>query len=162
MKRGPKILAAIIPIVIPLALAPRPQQNPPVRPEQTIEAHLPVPAEVASILHRACYDCHSNETRWPWYSRIPPMSFMIHRDVTRARARMNFSEWPTGRERYASSLLLAMCTDLRSGAMPKRGYTFLHPGARLSAEEVNRVCEWSTAEARQLVAALRQRAKSVR
>ncbi len=156
------MLAAIIPIVVPIALAPLSQQNPPVRPEQTIEAHVPVPADVDSILHRACYDCHSNETRWPWYSRIPPMSFMIYRDVTRARAVMNFSQWPAGRERYASSLLMAMCPDLRSGAMPKRGYTLLHPGARLSGEEVNRVCQWSTAEARELVAASRQRVKSLR
>ncbi len=90
------------------------------------------------------------------------MSVMIHRDVTRARATMNFSEWPAGRQRYASSLLMAMCTNLRSGAMPKRGYALLHPGARLNGEEVNRVCEWSTAEARQLLAESRQRAKSVR
>src|SRR5579884_1251635 len=99
--------------------------NPAVQPAHTLEAKMAVPHDVRSLLRRACYDCHSDETRWPWYSRIPPPSWLLHRDVTKGRKVLNFSEWSDGAgatpERAASSLMAA-CAGMRTGEMPKRTY----------------------------------------
>ncbi len=57
------------------------------------KADLRASAEVKAVLTRACYDCHSSETTWPWYSRIAPISWLVHRDVTEGRAALNFSDW---------------------------------------------------------------------
>lgn len=121
----------------------------------SFEANVHPPSGVSSMLHRACYDCHSNETRWPWYSHIPPMSAMIHSDVKNARHAMNFSEW-TRQEgetpKKGSAILLAACALIESGQMPKKNYLFLHPDARLSKSDVQRFCDWSHTYARELSA----------
>jgi hypothetical protein len=75
----------------------------------------------------ACYDCHSNETHWPWYSHVAPMSWLVQHDVENGHQELNFSTWDGD-----SDDLAGVVTD---GEMPPRNYTFLHPDARLSAEE---------------------------
>src|SRR6202040_913709 len=86
-----------ITIVTYLTVAPVSAQhsrvNPPVDPLHTMEANGPPPNGVVAILHRACYDCHSNATHWGWYPHIPILSSIITRDVERARRILNFSEW---------------------------------------------------------------------
>ena len=72
-----------------------PPPNPVASPTLAIGARLAVPAQTQALLKRACYDCHSNETRWPVYSRIWPGSAMIYSDVSKGRATMNFSDWPS-------------------------------------------------------------------
>src|SRR5579871_4034267 len=71
------------------------QRNPAVIPAHTIEANLDVPAPVELIFNNACKNCHSNETRLPWYGKVAPISWMIAGDVERARHAMNLSEWST-------------------------------------------------------------------
>ena len=117
----------------------------------SIEARLPVPPSTLAVLRRACYDCHSNETRWPIYSRLWPASAMMFSDVTRARATMNFSQWPEPTEpRRAAGLLMASCAAMQSGLMPRRQYLLLHPEAKVSKEEAAQYCAWSTSEVRKL------------
>lgn len=122
-------------------------ENPPVAPERRLQAHVPVPADIDTILRRACYDCHSNETRWPLYARIAPGSWLVARDVRQARSDLNFSEWGTDpdREPTPAQRLGGICSDLRKGTMPLRSYLLLHPRARVSPPEVERVCQWTTA-----------------
>lgn len=119
------------------------------------EANMHPPSDVSSMLHRACYDCHSNETRWPWYSRIPPMSWMVHSDVANARNAMNFSEWSTQEGETAqksAAMLAAACALIEGGQMPKKTYLLLHPDARLSKADQKRFCDWSYTYARELSA----------
>jgi hypothetical protein len=73
----------------------------------------------------ACFDCHSNETKWPWYSNIAPISWLIQRDVTEGREHLNFSEWAVGQEAEAAEIVQA-------GEMPPFRYILAHPEARLS------------------------------
>ena len=125
--------------------------NPPVRPEHRLEAQSNVPAEVERVLNKACRNCHSHETEWPWYSRVAPASWLIARDVDKARRAMNLSEWTVqnGRTRgRAVGTLMAACAGLQAGRMPPSPYRTMHPEARLSTEEVRAFCEWTTAEAR--------------
>ena len=79
---------------------------------------------------RACYDCHSNETTWPWYSNVAPISWLTQRDVDEGRARLNFSEWH-GDTRAAHEITEVV----REGEMPPVYYTWMHSAARLSDTE---------------------------
>jgi hypothetical protein len=88
--------------------------------------------EVSTILRRACYDCHSNETHWPLYSRIAPGSWLMARDVHRGRNHLNFSEWGSVDEDERQDDLEACWDQVESGEMPPRVYLPLHPAARLS------------------------------
>jgi hypothetical protein len=104
--------------------------------------HVQVPSEIDSMIRRACYDCHSNETRWPAYAWVAPVSWLVARDVRRARSDLNFSEWGTDpdREPTPTQRLGGICSDLRKGIMP--------PRARVSNIELERICQW-TLEARE-------------
>ncbi len=79
---------------------------------------------------RACFDCHSNETRWPWYSQVAPLSWLVQRDVDVGRRVVNFSEWDRPYEEAGES-----AETVLEGEMPPAIYLALHPSARLSAEE---------------------------
>ena len=79
---------------------------------------------------RACYDCHSNETAWPWYSHVVPMSWLLQRDVDEGRRKLNFLEWDRPQKEARES-----AKAVRKGKMPPWYYTPLHPDARLTAAE---------------------------
>lgn len=139
--------------------------NPAVVTNRTIEANLELTPTVAGIIDKACADCHSNATRWPWYSQIPPASWFVVQDVNRARNAMNFSEWSiqAGRKRStAIGVLAAACEGARMGRMPPAAYRWMHAGARLNPGEIESLCEWTTAEMRHLAvrAAAVRRARS--
>ncbi len=145
------LLAALCVVTLQFLPGP-PKTNPPVVPERTIEANLPVPAPVSSLLHRVCANCHSNETRWPWYARIAPVSWAIANDVNSARRVMNLSEWSSGpgaNRTTAISWLTMACADVEADLMPLPRYRLLHPEARLSDQEKEMLCDWTrTATAR--------------
>ena len=149
MKKSSYFVVALA-IAAPFSLAPA-RVNPAVESGRTLEANLPVPADIASTLHRACFNCHSSETKWPWYSRLPMAGARITQDVDDARRVMNFSNWPR-RAAAAATFLEASCAALQAGEMPKSPYILFHPEARLSEEERNRFCQWAEREARELIA----------
>jgi len=105
-----------------------------------------VPARVRSILERACQDCHSENTVWPWYSYIPPISWEIQSDVEKGRAFMDLSKWSdyteTQRRGYTSAIGAATQTHL----MPPPMYVRMHPEAQLSSDELELVRTWVLAE----------------
>ena len=88
------------------------------------------------LAQRACYDCHSNETAWPWYTNIAPFSWLVQNDVDKGRRALNFSEWdrPQRRVNEASRIVL-------EGEMPPGIYLLMHPSARLSPAEVNKLAQ---------------------
>ena len=91
--------------------------------------------QVSAILRRACYDCHSNETKWPIYSRIAPGSWLMARDVHRGRNHLNFSEWGSVDEDERQDDLESCWDQVESGQMPPGVYLPLHPSARLSESD---------------------------
>lgn len=121
------------------------QSNPPVDPAQTLQAHARLTAEVETIFNRACRDCHSNETAWPWYSQIAPVSWLVADDVRIGRRQLNFSEWGRYNARQAEHKLEEICAVVQAGAMPPRSYTVAHKQAKLSAEDVKTICAWTVA-----------------
>lgn len=104
-----------------------PGPNPPVLAEPAWDS-----PETRALAVRACFDCHSNETRWPWFTRIAPASWLAVRDTREGRAALNLSEWVPGREREGGG---EAAETIREGSMPPGIYTAFHPAARLSAAE---------------------------
>ncbi len=125
--------------------------NPIGDPAMRLEAQSPVPAHVAATLRRACYDCHSNETRWPWYSRIAPISWLVVNDVNHAREELNFSDWGAYNEFDRADMLDEACEQASKGKMPLPQYVLVHRGAKLSAADVEALCAWTRAEASRLM-----------
>lgn len=83
-------------------------------------------------LQRACQDCHSHDTKWPWYGRVVPMLWLLRKDVGDGRRLVNFSRWPEYGTAGQSQLLTLAAQDVASGTMPPRRYLWLHPEARLT------------------------------
>ena len=145
--------ATLLALLVVAQFVRRPDlRSPPIAPERILQTHVPVPADVDAILRRACYDCHSHETRWPLYARLAPVSWLVASDVRQGRADLNFSEWGTDpdREPTQAQRLGGICSDLRKGIMPPRSYLWLHRGARVLPAEVELMCQWTTAAREQL------------
>jgi hypothetical protein len=120
--------------------------NLPVNQSRAIESHARVTPDVAAIFERACKDCHSNETKWPWYARVAPVSWYVAEHVEHGRAEMNFSEWSAYDRKQADWLLGAVCMTAERGRMPLPSYTRMHPAATLSRADVQTLCAWSRDE----------------
>jgi len=120
--RRSAVLAAAVLVAIQLVPYGHDRTNPPV------SASVAWPSDRAEALVRgACYDCHSNETDWPWYAQVAPMSWLVRRDVERGRDELNLSTGDPDLDDAAEAV--------REGSMPPRQYELLHPDARLSASE---------------------------
>lgn len=109
-----------------------------------------MPAAARSVMERACGDCHSDQTHWPWYSQLAPVSWLVRKDVEEGRKFLNFSQWNTypaaGRMAYVASIASAA----KGGSMPPKAYTLMHAEARLSAEEREALADWARHEYRRL------------
>lgn len=122
--------------------------NPPV--VDDLLATNPPPPHVAVLLHAACYDCHSSETTWPWYSRIAPMSWLIAQDVNEGRKNLNLSDWPVDNPMRAAKRLDNMSEEIDSHNMPPKKYTAIHADARLTDADRKELTDWLDAEAERL------------
>ena len=100
-------------------------------------------AEVVSVLRRACYDCHSNETTWPWYSRMAPVSWVIAHDVNEGRAALNFSTWNQLSPEKKAEAIKESWEEVAESKMPTWYYVVIHPKARLSANDRSVLRAWS-------------------
>lgn len=130
-----------------LAQLSRPARtNPATDPSLELESRVQVSPQVSSILDRSCRDCHSNKTRWPWYSNVAPVSWFVINHVNEARENLNFSEWGRYKPSDAEGTLRQICKEVKAGAMPLSSYTPLHPGSKLSADDVKVLCDWTAAE----------------
>ena len=120
---GRWVLLAGVPLALVIQLLPlgRDHTNPPVRQEPAWDA-----PESRELAVRACFDCHSNETVWPWYSHVAPASWLVWSDVMRGRRKLNFSEWDRPQREVRKTV-----AEVRRGSMPP----WYYPWARLSAAE---------------------------
>ncbi len=105
-----------------------------------------IDAKSFGMVERACQNCHSDQTRWPWYSRVPLASWLISRDVMRARERFNLSRWNEYSSAEKQAILSAIGTAVRSIAMPPGRYTMLHPDGRLSPQDREHLYQWTRRE----------------
>jgi hypothetical protein len=111
-----------------------------------LKGDLTAPPQIKRLLRRACYDCHSNETRWPWYTYVAPVSWLVEHDVERGRKELNFSEWGSYYPITKRRKLQWMDRALREETMPPWSYRVLHPGAGLTKEDLAALEKWIDSE----------------
>jgi hypothetical protein len=132
-----RAIAIVFALALVIQLVPVSRDNPPVT------APIDAPAAVTATLHRACFDCHSNETVWPWYSRVAPASWLVAHDVHEGREHLNFSTWQALSPADRQKKLMDIAEEVDKGAMPPGIYTPLHPQARLSLQDITMLAEWA-------------------
>lgn len=135
------VLVGIVLIAVQFLPVQKAEANPPV------EAEIAVPGEVARILRDGCYDCHSHETEWPWYSQVAPPRWLVHHDVIEGREHLNFSTWGRYDEGEQAHRWEEIAEVLDEDAMPPWFYVPLHPHADLSSEDVATLRAWAVRHA---------------
>jgi hypothetical protein len=150
VKKWKLILPAVLGIFAALQLFNPARTNPPVITD-FIAAASP-PASVAASLRAACYDCHSHETKWPWYSRVAPVSWLVVSDTNEGREKLDFSDWPDETARAAKKMD-RINEVLGYREMPPKKYTLIHAAARLTEVQRKEIMDWTDAAADKLRAA---------
>ena len=114
--------------------------------KQAILRGTQIDPETVAMVRRACQNCHSEEAEWPWYSHIAPVSWLVAHDVQEARSHMNLSHWQDYSTNDRLRLLSAMGSAVRNREMPVERYVLLHPEARLTDAERQKIYQWTRSE----------------
>ena len=114
--------------------------------EQDITANFTkvynVPKNVEAILRTSCYDCHSNNTNYPWYSNVQPVGFFMEHHIKEAKEDLNFSEWGNYSKRKQENKLDRIVKQIKSDEMPLASYTLIHKNARLTTVQKEEIMDW--------------------
>ncbi len=133
-----KIIAAVLIVAfIGIQFVPVERSNPPVTGE------IDASPQVRETLRRSCYDCHSNETVWPWYSYIAPASWLLADDVAEGRDELNFSEWSGYDDKRKLKKFKEIREEVEEGEMPQWYYLLLHGDAALTEADKQALYEWT-------------------
>ena len=132
-----KVVLGLIALAVLIQFIPVPRTNPPVT------AQISAPPELLTVLRRACYDCHSNETTWPWYSKIAPSSWLVAWDVFEGRDHLNFSGWEQLPQEKQAKLRKKIHKEVSDEEMPPGFYLLAHPNARLSEQDKGIIFTWT-------------------
>jgi hypothetical protein len=127
--------------------------NPPIVTGETVEAALTVPADITQIIGRSCGDCHTNNTRYPWYAYFQPSGWFLKDHIDEGRRELNFSVFNTYPIKKKAKKLEEICEQIESGEMPLPSYLWLHRDAVLSDSDGRVLCDWAKQEREKLLAA---------
>jgi hypothetical protein len=134
------LLFSVVALLVAIQFLSPGAENPPSKGE------VSAPPEIQHTLRRSCYDCHSNQTQWPWYGQVAPFSWAVARDIYLGRRQLNFSEWgdyyPLTRKRK----LQWMGRALQREDMPPLFYRLIHPSSRLSPRDRAQLQRWIDTE----------------
>lgn len=133
------LLYIFIPFLL-IQLIPIDRENPPIDISNTLDA----PSEVMTVLKNSCYDCHSNETNWPFYSYIAPISWLVYRDVKFGREDLNFSEWNNLTDEKREHKKEEIIEEISRETMPMPIYLLTHPSASLNSNDKILIKNWLT------------------
>lgn len=134
------ILIALIATLVLIQLIPVTRDNP------AAKGDFSGPTDVKQILKQSCYDCHSNETVWPWYSHIAPVSWLVVGDVNEARHHFNFSNWQLLSDIDKIAVKREIWKEIDSGEMPPETYLLMHSDAKLSETDKALIYSWTVAQ----------------
>jgi hypothetical protein len=101
-----------------------------------------IPDNAYTLFKNACYDCHSDNTSYPWYSNIQPIGWILAKDIENGKAKLNLSEFGSLSSRRQISRLQQIENQIKDGTMPLPAYQLLHPSARLTEEEKRLLIDW--------------------
>ena len=136
------LLAVALIFIVIQFLPDRLPENIPSDEKDIIHSGL-VTGEVLPLLKNSCFDCHSNQTHYPWYSRMAPSSWFLADHIKEGREHLNFSEWENLSRREKIGILDEINEEITSGAMPLKSYLLIHRNAKLSPAEVSRMTQWT-------------------
>lgn len=130
----------------------QPEKNENIRdPRKDIVFALEVPSGVKKKIVNACYDCHSEKTVYPIYSRVAPVSWLIGNHIRKGKENLNFSAWADYDRKKQLKLLTDICDEITAGEMPIKGYVFMHSSAVLNEKDIEEICAWTEAAAEQVL-----------
>ena len=132
-----RLLIAAAIVVVAIQFVPVERSNP------TADPALQVEAPARTLLRHACYDCHSQQTVWPWYSRVAPISWLVAHDVHAARRIINFTLWQQYSARKKSFASIKALEEIEEGGMPPLQYRWIHRDARVPADALPRLRAWA-------------------
>lgn len=132
-----KFYIFLVVVLVGIQFIPLEQSSPPV------QYDLVASNDVKNILRKGCYDCHSNETNWAWYTKVAPLSWLTTGDVNKARKNLNFSDWGLMRSSEQVKMKEEIWEEVREESMPPWQYRIMHPSTKLSIEEKNLIRSWA-------------------
>lgn len=112
-----------------------------------------VPDNLTSIFLNSCYDCHSNHTRYPWYSNVAPISWYLNKHVEEGKAHLNFSSWGIMDKAQKVTQLDQICEECTHGSMPLNSYLLIHRSSKLNEQDIKSICDWTESEALRILTA---------
>lgn len=121
--------------------------NAPIDPELDMLEVIAAQEPMANLIRSACYDCHSNQTVYPWYSRISPFSWYLNKHIVKGKEDLNFSDYSLLDKADKIGAFADFCDALDAGTMPLQSYMLIHKDARLTLAERESLCNWSEEEA---------------
>lgn len=140
-----RIWIGLLALLVAIQLIPVAKTNPTFDPVGSLWLTQNVPADIGAILQRSCQDCHSNRTKWPWYSHVAPVSWTVASDVNGGRRHFNMDEWGEYSLEKRQSKLTKICEELKSGDMPDSKYLLIHRSAKLTDQQRATLCDWAEA-----------------
>jgi len=147
MKKALKIVAIVFVVAFIVIQFIRPDfTNPPVNQAETLYSTMEVPENVKTILNRSCADCHSNETKYPWYSKIQPSAWFLADHIKDGRRELNLSVWNTYEPRRKRKKLSEICEQVQEKEMPLPSYLWIHWDAKMSEADIKTLCDWTEQE----------------
>lgn len=144
-----KVLVALLVVFIVIQFI-RPGRNNSAASANDIGNHYAIPGDVQATLKRACYDCHSNNTTYPWYSNIQPFGWWLNNHIEEGKEELNFSEFATYKPKRQAHKLEEVAELTEEGEMPLESYTLIHRNAILKMEEKKAVVTWAKALQKQI------------
>jgi hypothetical protein len=142
--------SAAILCAVALQFTNPPHLNPAVIAGHDLAATNSPPPQITALLKTACYDCHSSETKWPWYSYVAPFSWPLVQHVNDARESLNFSEWPHDSPQRARKKWRRIAEAVEAKEMPLPSYLWIHAESRLSPAQRQQLIQWASQESERL------------
>jgi hypothetical protein len=149
MKR--KILLGLLIFLVLIQFIQPPQNNGPLIAVSDVSHVINTPPEVMNILHKSCYDCHSDHTEYPWYSKITPVNWWLNSHINDGKRGLNFSKFSTFTHRRQNKKLDETAELVEKHAMPLNSYLWIHKDAKLSDEQIKTIIAWAKAGQEQVM-----------
>jgi hypothetical protein len=139
-----RVLLVGLGVLVAIQLVPVSRDDGPQTADATVDA-VEAPPEVKTLLRRACANCHTGATEWPWYSRVAPVSWLVAHDVHEGREHLDFGTLPAAKPKRKAKLFGEIAEVVEEGGMPLRSYRWMHPEARLTDAERKVIVDWANA-----------------
>jgi len=151
MKAVYKILIALAAVLVAIQFFPSGMpENKPEDKNSIVHSAL-LSGSILEQLRKSCFDCHSNQVQFPWYSKLAPSSWLLANHIREGGSNLNFSEWENYSNREKTGLLEEIKDEVSSGKMPLKSYLIIHRNAKLNAEEVSALQKWADTEAAKIL-----------